>query len=192
MSKNKGLSFRKKKKKKISASVVREVFSWIFSISISIILGVVLVFFFGMRVSMIGTSMEPTVYNTENVLVSKVRYLFSNPKRDDVVVFLPNGNEYSHYYVKRIVAIPGDTVQIIDGRLFVNGVLNSAYDKMEDPGIAEKMIELGDDEYFVLGDSRNSGEDSRSGNIGLISKQLIEGIVWFHLGSDEHTLGFVN
>jgi len=192
MARKKGLSFSRKKRKKISATLIKEILAWIFNLMIAIGLGILIVNFFGMQVRMIGTSMEPTIANSEKVLVNKVVYLFSNPEKGDTIVFLPNGNMYSHYYVKRIVATPGDTVQIIEGRLYVNGEMEeAAYDKMEDAGIAENLIRIGEGEYFVLGDARNSGEDSRSGNIGLIEEELIEGKVWIHLGSEYNNVGLM-
>lgn len=193
MAKKSGLSFSRKKRKKFSVNIIREIFSWAIYVALAIGIGILLTVYFGMQVRMVGTSMEPTIENSEMVLVNKVWYLFSEPKKDDIIVFLPNGNEYSHYYVKRVVAGPGDTLQIKNGRLYVNGEQEEdLYDKMQVSGIAADEITVGDDEYFVLGDNRNSGEDSRSGNIGLISEDLIEGKAWFRYGSEETPLGFVN
>lgn len=192
MARKKGLSFSRKKKKKISANFLREIIIWMFNIAIAIIFGIFIVVFFGMQVRVNGTAMEPTIENSETIFVNKILYLFKNPGKGDVIVFLPNGNEYSNYYVKRIVAIPGDTVQIIEGRLYVNGEMEEeSFDKMEMAGIAENLIRVGSGEYFVLGDSRNSGEDSRSGNIGLVKEEFIEGKVWIHLGSENNTVGFI-
>lgn len=193
MAKKSGLSFSKKKRKKFSANIIREIFTWTLYVTFAIGLGIILTIYFGMQVRMVGTSMEPTIENSEMVLVNKVIFLFREPRKDDIIVFLPNGNEYSHYYVKRVVAGPGDTVQIKNGRLYVNGEQElEIYDKMQVAGIAEDEILIGADEYFVLGDNRNSGEDSRSGNIGLVSEELIEGKAWFRYGSEETPLGFID
>lgn len=193
MAKKSGLSFSKKKRKKFSANIIREIFTWTLYVTFAIGLGIILTIYLGMQVRMVGTSMEPTIENSEMVLVNKVIFLFREPRKDDIIVFLPNGNEYSHYYVKRVVAGPGDTVQIKNGRLYVNGEQElELYDKMQVAGIAEDEILIGSDEYFVLGDNRNSGEDSRSGNIGLVSEELIEGKAWFRYGSEETPLGFID
>ena len=98
------------------------------------------------------------------------------------MVFLPNGNEKSHYYVKRVIAVPGDKVQIKDGAVYVNGELFD--EKAEtaailDAQLAAEEIELGEDEYFVLGDNRNNSEDSRYANIGNVKKEYIIGKAWF-------------
>ena len=94
-----------------------------------------------------------------------------------------------------MVAVPGDTVQIKDGKLYVNGQEqdsnDSLYDKMEDAGVASNKLKLTDDEYFVLGDNRNSSEDSRSANIGTVKLNSIIGKVWYHYGGEEGSNGFV-
>ena len=152
------------------------------------------VFSIGMRTSVIGVSMEPGLYNGQEILINHLIYKFINPKRGDVVVFLPNGNQNTHYYVKRVVGLPGETIQIRDERLYVNGVLaeeDESYDKMADAGIAENEITLGIDEYFVLGDNRNNSEDSRSGNIGPIKRDDITGKAWFHMASSGSGMGFI-
>lgn len=193
MGRNKGLSFYKKKKK-ISSGLVKEIFGWIFGIFISVLLAFIIVYSVGMTTSVIGVSMEPGLCNGQTIFVNQVVYRVSSPKRDDVIVFLPNGNQNSHYYVKRVVAVPGDVVQITNGILYVNGEAMEnmdKYDKMADAGIAENEIKLQSGEYFVLGDNRNNSEDSRSANIGVINEKDIIGKAWFHLTSDETGIGFV-
>ncbi|MFI3176779.1 MAG: signal peptidase I, partial [Eubacteriales bacterium] len=99
----------------------------------------------------------------------------------------------SHYYVKRGVGLPGETVQIIGGSVFINGVvLEETYDFISEAGIAEKELVLKTDEYFVLGDNRNNSEDSRSSTIGAVSSDSIIGKVWLHYPYGEATFGFVD
>lgn len=152
-----------------------------------------LVYSFGTRTSVIGVSMENTLYNGQTILINKIAYLLFPPKAGDVVVFLPNGNQNTHYYVKRVVATPGDTVVFQDGRLYVNGEVETdeAYDKVADPGIADTVLTLGEDEFFVLGDNRNNSEDSRSGNIGPVNRSLIAGKAWFHFGYEDQMFGTI-
>ncbi len=190
---HKGLSFYHRRKK-ISSHAVREIFSWMFGILVSIFIACVLVYFAGMTTTVIGVSMEPNLYNGEKIYVDRFDYLLGTPKVGDVVVFLPNGNEKSHYYVKRVVAVSGDTVQIISGRLYVNGSMvmeDENYDKIAEAGIAENPVTLGNNEYFVLGDNRNNSEDSRSANIGAVKGKDIIGRAWFHKGTKEIGFGFV-
>lgn len=191
MGKRRGLSFYKKKKK-ISAAALKEIASWIFGIFAAVFIAFVTVYAVGMSVSMVGVSMEPAIANGQQVLINRYAYLLVKPKAGDVVAFLPNGNRNSHYYVKRVVAGPGDTVEIRDGRLYVNGLqVIEEYDKMAEAGIAENPVTLGADEYFVLGDNRNNSEDSRSANIGLVKGKDIVGRVWFKLKQGGNAMGFV-
>ena len=175
---NRGLSFYRRKKK-ISSSTLKEIFVYIFGICLSVFLAFIIVYSVGMKISVIGESMEPAYQNGQKVLVNRYAYLLSSPKAGDVIAFLPNGNKSSHYYIKRVVAVPGDTVEIKDGRLYVNGSrVIEDYDKMAEAGIAENQITLASGEYFVLGDNRNASEDSRSANIGPVKSTDIIGKVW--------------
>lgn len=193
MARKKGLTFYEKEKK-INKSTIHEILSTLFYCGVAVFLAFVLVFSVGMKISMVGVSMEPALYNGQEVLVNRFIYKITSPKRGDVIAFLPNGNQNSHYYLKRIVGLPGESVQIIDGYVYINGerLPEDEYDKMADYGIVGNEIQLGSDEYFVLGDNRNMSEDSRSGNIGAVKKDTIAGKAWFHLSCDEEGTGFVN
>lgn len=171
------------RERKFNINNLYQVLQWVFLVFIAVFMGVALVFAFGIRTSVVGESMEPALSNGQEVLINKIAYQFSAPKQGDVIVFRPNGNENAHLSVKRVVATPGDTVQIVQGKVVING---SVYTKdraedTRDPGIAASEILLGADEYFVLGDNRRNSEDSRSANIGNISRGMIEGKAWYHL-----------
>ena len=182
----KGLSFRQKKKL-ISASVMHEIWSYIFITLAATVLAFVIIFCVGMRTSVIGVSMEPVLYNGQEILVNRFIYRILSPKEGDIVVFLPNGNANTHYYVKRVVATSGDTVQIKNGMLYINGSLYKEveYDKIEDP------FTIGSNEFFTLGDNINNSEDSRSGNIGAVSRDDIIGKVWFHMAAGDSPVGLM-
>ena len=176
-----GLNFRRQRKK-INLPLVREVLSWIVELVVVIGLAYVLVSFFGIRTNVVGQAMEQTLENDDDILVNKFAYIISKPKQGDVIVFLPNGNKKSHYYVRRVVAVQGDTVQIKDGALYVNDELykeSTDVASMEDAGIASDAVKLEKDEYFVLGDNRNNSEDSRYANIGNVKRDYIIGKAWF-------------
>lgn len=191
MAKIKGLSFYKKKKK-ISSAAVREAFTWLFGILAAIFIAGVLNFCFGMRTNVVGVSMEPTLYNGQQILVDRFLYILTSPNRGDVVVFLPNGNENSHYYVKRVVAVPGDQVLVQDGILYVNGEESEwPVERVMDAGIAVNEITLGTGEFFCIGDNPGNSEDSRSANIGPVLKSDIIGKVWFCAACEESGMGLV-
>ncbi|MCI2048423.1 MAG: signal peptidase I [Lachnospiraceae bacterium] len=178
----------------ISREILQEILQWILCTAAAIFLAWFTVYYFGCRYSVVGSSMEPALTNGQNVLVNRLCYKVSSPKRNDVIAFYPAGNTGAHPYIKRVAAIPGDVVQILDGELIVNGTIDQDsqnYDKMEDAGIAEEPVKLGDNEYFVLGDNRNNSEDSRSAGIGMVTDTMIIGRVWLSLSSGGQNFSFV-
>ena len=192
MARRRGLTFYQKKKK-LNMALINEVISWIFWIIMSIVLAVMIVFCVGMKTKVIGASMEPSLYNGQDILLNRIVYKITSPKVGDVVVFLPNGNEKAHYYVKRVVAVPGDELIIKNGVLYVNDEVQDDYfnDKIAEAGLAENSIKLGDNEYFVIGDNCNNSEDSRSANIGSIKKAHIIGKAWFRLKKGTSGMGLI-
>ncbi|MEG1847477.1 MAG: signal peptidase I [Lachnospiraceae bacterium] len=187
----KGLNFYKKRRK-INTEVVQEIWNWVFCIAVSILLAGVCVFAFGLKTSIIGVSMEPNLYNGQEVFINRFIYQIKSPKSGDVVAFLPNGNQHTHSYVKRVVGVPGEHIQIREGKLYINGIeTDENYDKIADAGIAQHEITLGVDEYFLLGDNVNSSEDSRSGSIGSVKRENILGKAWFKTAAKNSALGFV-
>lgn len=176
-----GLNFRRRKKKK-DVKLIKEVAVWSTEIVLTILLAFILVYFIGLQTSAVGQSMANTIYNGDTVLVNRLTYLVSDPKPNDIIVFKPNGNEKSHLYMKRVIGVPGDTVQIISGLVYVNGEIfidEVSVPSIEEAGIANEPIILKEGEYFVLGDNRNNSEDSRFANIGNVRKEHIIGKVWF-------------
>ena len=125
-----------------------------------------------------GTSMEDTLHNNESLLVDKLSYHFTDPERYDIIVFYPHGKKSGEYYVKRVIGLPGETGIYINGSL-----INDNYGKapITYPGIAKEPITLSEDEYFVLGDNRQSSFDSRYSNIGPVSRGNIAGEVRFRI-----------
>ena len=153
-----------------SKSTAREVLDWILYIGIVLILSWLIVTFVGVRTVVDGQSMEPTLQDGNNLIVDKLSYRFRDPKRYEIIVF-PYKYEENTYYIKRIIGLPGETVQVKNGEVYIDGeILGEDYgaEAMEDAGIASEPIELGTDEYFVLGDNRNHSSDSRDPSVGVL------------------------
>lgn len=180
---SKGLNFRKKKRQ-LNIPLLRETAIWMLEIAITVAIAGVVVYFVGVRTTVVGQSMSDQLQDGDQVLINRFIYKVSKPKIGDVIVFLPNGNEKSHYYIKRVVAAGGDTVQIIDGVIYVNSEPSEDVffsGTISDPGVAEEIITLGADECFVMGDNPGGSEDSRFANIGNVKSDDIIGKVWFKL-----------
>ena len=192
MARRKGLTFYQKKKK-LDSRIIKDIFEMVVGGVAAVFLAFVIVYSVGMRTSVIGDSMETTLYNGQEILVNRVIYRLSTPKRGDVIVFLPNGNQNSHFYVKRVVGLPGETVQIRDGSVYIDGVFleeSEEFDRMIDAGIAENELSLATDEFFVLGDNRNASSDSRDPRVGVVYGKDIIGRAWLRIYPFDN-IGFI-
>ncbi len=188
-----GLSFGKKRRKRVNYEVIQEVLTWVFRIALVCFLAFVLVWYFGEKVSTIGDSMNPRLENGDITLMNRLVYEVRKPKRGEVIAFRPNGSETSHCYIKRVIGLPGETVSYEDGRILIDGEAieeNYVTTQIEDAGLLEEPISLGQDEYFVLGDDRKNSEDSRSANVGNVKQSEIAGKVWIVISPIKH-FGFV-
>ncbi len=166
-------------------SVPAQILSWIIYILIVVILSFLCVTFIGQRTKVIGTSMVPALNDGDQLIVDKISYRFKKPKRFDVVVF-PYRYEADKNFIKRVIGLPGETVQIIDGKVYINGsLLDDPYGDiagpMIDAGIAASPVVLSEDEYFVLGDNRNNSKDSRDDTVGPIRKDELTGRAWIRI-----------
>lgn len=146
----------------------------------------VVITFVGQRTEVDGASMETTLYDGDNLIVDKISYRFRDPQRFDIIVF-PFQYQEDTYYIKRIIGLPGETVQIDQkGNIYIDGeILEESYGRevilAENVGIAERPVELGKDEYFVMGDNRNNSYDSRTEVVGNIHKNDIVGRAWMRI-----------
>ncbi|MDO4454480.1 MAG: signal peptidase I [Eubacteriales bacterium] len=155
---------------------------WIAGILLAVIF---IVEFVGQRTKVDGRSMEPMLQDGDQLIVDKISYRFRDPERFDIIIFPYHGDGSKKvYYIKRIIGLPGETVQIVDGKIYIDGeVLEEDYGKevMEEAGRASQPIVLGDDEYFVLGDNRNNSKDSRVESVGNIKRSDIIGRAWVRI-----------
>lgn len=139
--------------------------------------------FIGQRTVVIGDSMQTTLSDGDNLITDKITYRFRDPKRFDIVVF-PFKENTSKLLIKRIIGMPGETVQIKNGKVYINGYElqeNYGIAVMNDAGLASEPILLGEDEYFVLGDNRNNSQDSRFSSVGNVSRSDLIGRAWVRL-----------
>jgi signal peptidase I len=154
----------------------KEILKWIVSFAIAILVALFIITFVGQRVIVDGHSMEATLQDRDSLICDKLSYRFSEPERFDIVIIYPDDTKETNW-IKRIIGLPGEEVRIDEeGNIYINGeILEENYGKevIEDPGIAIEPIQLGEDEYWVMGDNRNHSRDSRV--IGPVPRSNIVG-----------------
>ena len=172
---------------------IRKVLMWILQIGIVVALAFMCAYFFGQRVVVTEGSMEPTLEAGDRVLMNTVVYKLSSPKRGDVIAFRTGADENQSLIIKRVIGLPGETIQIKDGQIIINGetyIEETTFQAINNPGIAEDEITLEAGEYFVLGDNRNDSEDSRHLDIGPVDEEYIVGKLWLRY-SPADSFGFI-
>ena len=164
--------------------ILKEILSTSIYLVVVLLLTYLIITYVGQRTRVNGSSMEPMLTNGDNLIVDKISYRFNDPERYDIIVF-PFRYEEKTFYIKRIIGLPGETVQIDDeGNIFIDGEqLDESYGKevMLEAGRASEPITLQDDEYFVLGDNRNDSSDSRMESVGNIKRDDIIGRAWVRI-----------
>ena len=173
-------SERRRQRKNLRTA--RELLSWVFCICGAVLAALLLRLFVFEMVRVDGPSMQPTLYKDQTVFVEKISSASGKIERFDVVIVRYPNREGA--YVKRVVGLPGDTIEIKnDGHLYING------ERQEESYLLEELIIPGFDAYtvpegcyFVMGDNRNNSLDSRSADVGAIAKEDIIGhalfVVW--------------
>lgn len=175
---------RKKRLDKKSAAAkwtIRRCLECMIYFIIIIALTYVVIRFVGQRTGVSGSSMEPALSDGDHLLIDKLSYRLHEPERFDVVVF-PDKHTNGKYYIKRVIGLPGEKVQIDEkGYIYVNGEELCESYGLEVIKEAKAVIDLGEDEYFVLGDNRNNSEDSRGDVVGRVHRNEIVGKAWFRI-----------
>ena len=158
-------------------NIGKEILSFVLYIAVVAGICYLIVTFVGQRTVVSGTSMVPTLQDHDNLITDKISYRFTDPDRYDIIVLRVESQHEN--FIKRIIGLPGETVQIVGGRVYINGELleSDVYgnELMINPGRASQPITLGEDEYFVLGDNRNGSADSRTEEVGNVDKSRIIG-----------------
>lgn len=162
--------------KKPEAKGLRGVFfNWILPISVALLLAIVIRFFIGGATTVSGTSMEPTLHNGDFLLVSKIPTYFKNYKRGDILII--DSPDLNEFYVKRLIGLPGETVEIQDGKVFINGKwMKEYYTDQETVSYSNAKWTLGNNEYFVLGDNRGTGASNDSRLFGPVLAEHIKAV----------------
>ena len=158
--------------------ILRGILGLLVCIAAALLISVLITHFVAHHTHVEGSSMESSLHDGDEIIVEKVSYYMHDPERYDIIVFPFSDNVY---YIKRIIGLPGETIQIKDGKIYIDGVqLWEQYgnEQIKDAGLAKEEIVLGKDEYFVLGDNRNSSIDSRKAEVGTVKRSEIIGKAW--------------
>ena len=180
-------------REKLEDKKVRGVLRFAFEIVLTLVLSALVAVVMFQSVTMQESSMEPTISVGDRFFMNRAGYKIRDPQRGDIIVFKNNGSDDAALHIRRVVGIPGDTVQIIDGRVVVNGGTlkeKGDFPQISNPGLAATPVTLESGEYFVLGDNRNNSEDSRYGDIGTVKQKYIVGKLWFAI-SPAKKIGFL-
>ena len=180
-------------REKLRDDRTRGIVKWVFEIIVTLVFAVLVAISAFQTVTLQESAMEPTYSVGEKFFVNRALYKISSPKRGDVIIFKTSASDSAALHIRRVIGLPGETVQVKDGKIYINGKAyeeNGAYQDMADGGLANSAITLESGEYFVLGDNRNNSEDSRFSDIGNISKKYIVGKVWFTV-SPKNKIGFI-
>ena len=160
---------------------LRKMIVWLVDIIVVISLAWFVVYGFGTQIRITGQSMTPELRSEDVVLMNRLSYDLGSPKRFDVVVF---EREDKKPNVKRVIGLPGETVQIKNGQIYIDDKpleADKGLGQVSLAGLAENPVVLEEDEYFLLGDNRDSSEDSRFVKIGNVKRKQIRGKVWLRL-----------
>ncbi len=159
-------------------NILKEILNTSIYLLFVLVAAYLIVTYVGQRTQVSGSSMEPTLSHEDHLIVDKLSYKFKEPERFDIIVF-PFQYDRDTYYIKRIIGLPGEIVQIDEeGNIYIDGeILEENYGRevIENPGRASEAIVLGEDEYFVMGDNRNNSSDSRDPSVGNIHRKDIIG-----------------
>lgn len=171
-------------KKEKEGGILSTLLGWILYILVIIGLTYLIITYVGQRTRVSGDSMNPTLQDGDNLIVDKISYRFRDPERYDIIVF-PFKHEENTFYIKRIIGLPGETIQVVDGYVYIDGELleSDIYgaEVMRKADIAAEPIALGEDEYFVLGDNRNHSSDSRDPSVGVLTREDLLGRAWVRI-----------
>ncbi len=181
------VKFEEEIKKEKRKKIIKECIIWLVEILAVIGIAYFVIHVCFAKICTIGSSMEPTLFNGEDVFLNTKAYMIFSPKREDVVAFydrevIAEEGEEPLIRFRRVIGLPGERIQIVENKILINGeewVSEHEYEPMLTAGVAEQEIKLGKDEYFVLCDARVDADDSRNASFGNIKREEIIGKVSF-------------
>ena len=171
-------------REKLENDKVRYVLRLLFEIAVTLVFAALVAIVMFQSVTMQESAMEPTISVGDRFFMNRAVYQLTDPKRGDIIVFKTNASDDAALHIRRIIGLPGETIQISGGQILIDGKTyreGKDFPAISNPGAAQDPITLESNEYFVLGDNRNNSEDSRYGDIGLVKKRFIVGKLWFTL-----------
>ena len=172
----------------------RNITTWIVEIVIVLALSAVFSYIFCSSVTVLESSMDPTLQAGNRVMINRVSYTVGKIKRGDLIAYTNSDSTDASVHVKRVIGLPGEKIQIRDGLILIDGqtyIEERAFPSMNSGGLAENGVILGNDEYFVIGDNRNNSEDSRFTDVGNIPARAVMGKVWL-IVSPLSSFGFID
>ena len=172
----------KRKEKEEAVSTARELFQWVAAIVAAVLIALAIDNFVIVNAQIPSGSMENTIMTGDRVIGNRFAYSFSDPQRFDIIIFRYPDDE-SQLFIKRIIGLPGETVEIRDGKIYLNG----SDEPLEDVQTKETMVgsfgpyTVPENSYFVMGDNRNNSSDSRTDMVGNITRENIIGKAWLRI-----------
>ena len=169
------------------SNIMKEIIGTIVYIAVICLVVFLILHYVGQRTVVRGDSMDNTLRDGQNLIMDKISYRFHDPERFDIVIFPgPEENGEHPYYIKRVIGLPGENVQIKNGVVYIDGeeLTEDVYGItacIDEPGIAREPLTLGEDEYFCLGDNRPVSYDSRYEEVGPVERSEIIGKVWIRI-----------
>lgn len=168
-------------------NIKRELLSWVILIAVAFVIAYVITHFVIIKAEIPTASMENTIMVDDRIVGNRLSYLFGDPQRGDIVLFYLPDDE-SQIYVKRVIGLPGETLEIVDGTLYIDGVMKEEDYLKEDMIGSYGPYEIPAGSYFMMGDNRNISLDARSWSIKYVTKDKIIGEAWFRYSP---TLGII-
>lgn len=166
-----------KKKEKPKKSMKQEIFEWIMVFVVAAAMAFVVRTFIFEPVRVDGSSMLNTLHDGDFMIATKFDYLLGDPERFDIVICDYPNTEDGKYRVKRVVGLPGETIELVAGELYIDGEhVEQDFDMTENEAYFGPYV-VPEDHYFVMGDNRNNSKDSRSTLVGALPREMIRGHV---------------